>query len=371
MGFKRNLLEGALQCAARLRPAQAEIPERVDSIFVLRNNNFGDLLAVTPLFEALKRLYPAARIEAGIGNWNKDFLRGNPSVDRIVPINAPWHNHFVRKQGLFSALHYIFRSPEVRALASEPPAIGIDVLGSGYGSLLFLRAGIQYRLGVCGYAGGHSAAQQTIQYDAEEHVGRAALRLAELLGASSLPPLRPQIFLTSEEEGAAERRWQAVSHGTQGLPRIVVGPGGGFTAKCWPLDHFVQLSSLMARSGKPAVAVVGASGDRAAGRRIAGAGEAAVNLAGDLGLRETSALVSRADLVISNSSMLMHVAAAFALPNLVLLGDWYASSSQHARQWGYETTKVLGKEAGRTKIYSPLEAFEQVRASLQSAGEKR
>src|SRR5205823_1876158 len=81
-----------------------------------------------------------------------------------------------------------------------------------FGSLLLMRAGISWRLGVRGYAGGCTAAQQWVDFDAREHVGRSALRFAELLGASDLPENRPQIFLESPpvENGA-----------------IVVAPGGG------------------------------------------------------------------------------------------------------------------------------------------------
>ena len=47
-----------------------------------------------------------------------------------------------------------FCSDEAKAIQSIGPEIGIDVLGSGFGALLLMRAQIPYRLGVRGYAGG-------------------------------------------------------------------------------------------------------------------------------------------------------------------------------------------------------------------------
>ena len=97
------------------------------------------------------------------------------------------------QQDWLSALRYIRSSPESRQLSAGNFDIGIDVLGSGYGSLLLMRAGIPYRLGVRGHAGGHSGATATIPYDPNEHVGRMALRFAEKLGATELPEVRPQL----------------------------------------------------------------------------------------------------------------------------------------------------------------------------------
>ena len=56
------------QCPAR---APAGAPR---SIFVLRSNDIGDLLAVTPLFEALRRRFPDAWIGVGTGGWNAPCL---------------------------------------------------------------------------------------------------------------------------------------------------------------------------------------------------------------------------------------------------------------------------------------------------------
>lgn len=366
MAVRRNLFEALLAIGAQVTVSATEIPQRVESIFVLRNNDIGDLLVITPLFEALKRLYPKARLKAGVGDWNRSLLEANPWIDEIVPLNAPWHNNFIRPQGLFPALRYIFGSKEAQALSRERPLIGIDVLGSGYGSLLFLRAGIPYRLGVRGYAGGHTATQQQVVFNPDEHVARSALRFAELLGAVELPSIRPQIFLSASEQAEGEIRWQRVGSLSFGQgQRVVVGPGGGFAEKCWPLEYFAELSSLLAGTGRLNLLILGGERDRPAGKQLAAIHERICDLTAELSLRQTAAVVSRADLVISNSSMLMHAAAAFSRPTFVLLGNWYTSSSQHARQWAYpDTSFVLGKNADRKGIYTPVEVFEKIRTTL-------
>jgi len=339
MSWKRNAIEAICTVASRLTPRVDRFPENPRSIFVLRNNDIGDLLVITPLFEALRRCFPNARIIAGVGAWNAEVLRGNPNVDEVLPINAPWHNGKIRPQRIVAALRYIARSPEAAALAARQCDIGIDVLGSPQGSMLQMRAGIPWRLGVRGYAGGHSAAQQCVAFDEREHVGRMALRFAELLGATDLPENRPQIYPSSKPE----------QHGA-----IVVAPGGGFAEKCWPLTHF---AALLDRLAPVRVIVVGGPQDSAAGLSLAQGRAHVEDHTARYSLAELFSVIAGARAVICNSSMAMHVAAAFRKPCLVVLGPHFADATQHATQWAYPETRVLGRAPDHPEVWSPGEVM--------------
>jgi heptosyltransferase-2 len=363
-------LELAVRGAAALSPhyASAAVPPQPPrSLFVLRNNDVGDLLAVTPLFEALRRLFPDAWIAAGVGSWNLPVLRHNPYLSETLAVNAPWHNKYQGRRRPWHRLLYVWRSAEVRELARRRFEVGIDVLGSGWGSLLMLRAGIPYRLGVRGYAGGHSAVQAAVSFDPAEHVGRSALRFAQLLGAAWLPEVRPQLFLTASEAEAGERWWSAGEPGAR-RPRVVIGPGGGLAAKRWPPASFAAVATGLAAPGGPSLLVIGGAGE---GELVAAVATAAPvahcrGLPDPPGLREVFALVAASDLVVCNSSMLLHVAAAFAKPVVVLLGPAFPSASLHQRQWGYAGISAsLGREPGAHEgICEPAEALRAVRERL-------
>ncbi|MEP6668727.1 MAG: glycosyltransferase family 9 protein [Chthoniobacter sp.] len=339
MSWKRNAIETVCYFASRVAPRATRAPENPGSIFVLRNNDIGDLLVISPLFEALHRRFPGAKIIAGIGSWNLDVLRDNPYVDEILPLNAPWHNGQIKPQHIAAAWRYIAGSGEAAALAQRKCDIGIDVLGSLQGSLLFMRAGIPWRLGVRGYAGGQSAAQQSIAFNENEHVGHAALRLAELLGANHLPENRPQIYLPTPPP----------KHDA-----IVVAPGGGFAEKCWPLAHF---AALVDRLAAQRVIVIGGPRDSAAGAALAQGRPHVEDRTARHSLRETFALIAGARAVVGNSSMAMHAAAAFRKPCLVLLGGYFQDAAQHAAQWAYPETRVLGRGPGHPEIWTPEEAW--------------
>jgi len=364
MSLKRGFIESIVRGAGCLGTSAAKQPENPSAIFVLRNNDIGDLLIITPLFEALKRLFPRAQIIAGIGSWNQDVLRNNPWVDRVLQINAPWHNKQICKyphnspRGFVKSLNYILTSDEGRQLKSLHCDIGIDILGSPEGSLLMIRAGIPWRLGVNGYAGGYSACQQNIMFDENIQVGRAALRFAECLGAANLPESRPQLFLAESEKEQAVKAWNGLGRQNAApLKRILIAPGGGFVEKCWPREDYQKLVAELARRSNTRIAIVGGQSDYELGEFVKGASAQVTNLCGKTSLRETFALVWAADGIICNGSMILHTAAAFDKPTVVVLGKAFDSAQKHKRLWGYGAKDLhLGIEPGRTRMFTAEEA---------------
>ncbi len=338
MGWKGDLVDIPLGLVARLITPRGRPFPSSPSIFILRNNDIGDLLVTTPLLDALRRRFPESRIVAGVGSWNVETLRGNPNLTDIVEVNAPWNNKYVADHGWPSVIRYIASSDELKRLRGQFD-IGIDVVGSHVGSALMMRLGIPHRLGVRGYRGGHTAAQRFVEFNANEHVGRSALRFAELLGATDLPEVRPQIFLSAEELSRGESRWAART----GRKRIALGVGAGFPEKCWPGGHWDVLMTLL---NDWDVALIGGSGDRETGVRLSRDRTNVRDFTGALTLRETFAVTAACDSVITNPSMLLHVAAAFRKPTVVVLGDYYTDGAAHDRQWGYPGTCVsLGRDA--------------------------
>jgi heptosyltransferase-2 len=331
---------------------------------VLRNNDVGDLLIVTPLFEALARRFPEARIAAGVGDWSRGVLFHNPWVSEVLPVNAPWFNKYAADAGPLGRRAWLRRSPEMRELARRRFDLGIDVLGSAWGSLLLLRAGIPWRMGVQGYAGGASGVQAAVEFDPALHVGRAALRFAELLGATDLPPARPQIFLTADERDEAERWWAAGEGGVR-RRRVVIAPGGGVASRCWPAESWIEL----ARGMGPGLSVLVLTGprERELAAAVAAACPGARSHAEPPGLRQVFALLAGCDLVLCNSSMPLHAAAAFSRRIAVLLGPSFPSARAHQAQWGYPGLSLsLGRETGeRETLYTPAETLHVIKEEIK------
>lgn len=120
-------------------------------------------------------------------------------------------------------------------------------------------------------------------------------------------------------EGAAIQ--QALdAHGLQARSYVVFAPGAEYgPAKRWPAIHYAQVAQQLAQ----AVVLLGSAKEAPLAEEIAqeaGAGRC-LNLAGRTPLLEAFALIAAARCVVSNDSGLMHVAAAFGVPQVAIFGS--------------------------------------------------
>jgi len=344
MEWKSLLTEFPVWVIGRLTPSRHD-PRRSTprEILVLRPNDFGELLTATPIFEALKKRFPATRIVAGIGSWGRPILENNPFIDEIVEIDAPWNNKIVENRSPGDVVRFLLKSPQVAALRKRGGFdVGIDVLGSYMGALLMMRLGVRYRIGVRGYRGGHSGCHAYIDF-ARRQSGRAALAQAELLGATELPDARPQLFLTAAERASADRIWTNDSAEVGTTWRVLVSVGAGVPTKAWDPRQFgaalSQIASALQQSGdRCEILIVGSEADKArANEAIVAAGPNVPvrSVAGEVPMRTVFALAENANAVLTNSSMLMHVAAAFHRPTVAVLGGSITRPAVHDAIWGY------------------------------------
>jgi heptosyltransferase-2 len=100
----------------------------------------------------------------------------------------------------------------------------------------------------------------------------------------------------------------------------VFAPGAEYgPAKRWPAIHFAELARLLDRP----VVLLGSGKEADLCQEIAGAAGygKCLNLAGKTALLQAFALIAAARAVISNDSGLMHVAAAFGVPQVAVFGS--------------------------------------------------
>ena len=106
-------------------------------------------------------------------------------------------------------------------------------------------------------------------------------------------------------------------------PLVGFAPGAAYGhAKRWPPDRVAEVIARLGARGVTCV-MVGADGDRAAGREIEStlpAGSPVVNVIGRTDLRLLSGLLASCDAFVSNDSGAMHLAAAVGVPVAAIFG---------------------------------------------------
>lgn len=135
-----------------------------------------------------------------------------------------------------------------------------------------------------------------------------------LSGEAGVQDDRPQLQLDAAQVDAVLH-----SHGLVRSAYCVFAPGAEFgPAKRWPAAHFAGVAQAL-----PQPVVLLGSGKEAGlcDAIAAGAPGRCANLAGRTSLHEALCLVAGAGHVISNDSGLMHVAAAFGVPQVAVFGS--------------------------------------------------
>lgn len=105
-------------------------------------------------------------------------------------------------------------------------------------------------------------------------------------------------------------------------PVAVFCPGAEYgPAKRWPAHYYAELAQRLRAEGC-AIWLIGSAKDKEVADTIVALGNPqAINLCGNTNLDEAINLISRADLVVSNDSGLMHIAAALSRPLLAIFGS--------------------------------------------------
>lgn len=143
--------------------------------------------------------------------------------------------------------------------------------------------------------------------------------LAQPPGSELVRPIfAPRLHVEPGEFAVAcERRELA-------LPRRLACfcPGAEYgPAKRWPTAHFAELGRQLADRGFT-VWLLGSAADKATGDEIVDAsGHTVTNLCGLTSLDEAIVLLSAAQIVVTNDSGLMHVAAALDRPTIAIYGS--------------------------------------------------
>jgi heptosyltransferase-2 len=120
-------------------------------------------------------------------------------------------------------------------------------------------------------------------------------------------------------------------------PWIGVNPGAAFgTAKRWMPERYAAAARELAQERGARVAVLGGASEQAIGDVVcAGVGAHAVNLCGRTTLPQLVGVLSQLQLLLTNDSGPMHVAAALGTPLVAVFGptDWRetAPRAEHAR----------------------------------------
>jgi heptosyltransferase-2 len=273
-------------------------------ILVVQTAFIGDVLLVTPVFQVLRRHWPAGRVHAVVIPSGYPVLEHNPNIDRIFVFDKHKQNSGISgllrlSQQLRREMYDIVVAPH-RSLRT---ALLVRLTGAA------IRIGFDLNSGRLCYS-------HHVPYDRNRHEVDRNLSLLKPLGISA-GKVAPDIYSTEEE-----RRQIAdlLAESWAQNPLIVLAPGSIWPTKRWPAASFMELAKTLLEHGL-SVCLIGGLQDHALCSRIAAVSPKQIlNTAGSLSLRASAELLRHARLLVSNDSAPLHLASATGTPTLALFG---------------------------------------------------
>lgn len=278
-------------------------------LLVIAPSWVGDTVLAQPLFHLLHQKHPQLALDVLAPGWTLPLLARMPEVRRAI--TNP-HGHGELRLGERRRLG--------RTLAAESYDQAIVLPNSFKSALAPFFAGIPLRTGYLGEL------RWGLLNDVRRLDPRALPLMVErfaALAAAAGAPLPQPLPLAHLKVDELNRR--AVLRHLSLAPRqpvIALCPGAEYgPAKRWPAKYFAELA-LRLKSRDCEVWLIGSAKDAALGAEIAASSDdACTNLCGNTTLDQAIDLLASAQLVISNDSGLMHVAAALNKPLIALYGS--------------------------------------------------
>ena len=323
---------------------------QVRRILFVRTDRLGETLLNLPAVAALRAALPDASVTLLVHPDLHPLLDGLPGVERVLADAAPepvawwvsaWRLGRRLRAGRFDLAIVSNPKKELHLavwLAGIRIRVGYD---RKWGWLLSHRIPDRKALG-------------------ERHEVEYNLDLLRVLG---LPTQAPAWSFPQFSREQADVRALLARQGLQpSEPFIVVHPWSSNPAKEWPDERYRALIHRLAEELRIRVVVVGGAQAQDRVQAVLPARGRAVEVVGQLTLRQLAALLQDARLLISNDSGPVHLAAAVGIRTVVLFGGM--SEATGPRRWG-----PWG--AGHTVIHRPLteisveEVLESVYMSLR------
>lgn len=334
-------------------------PDQNVKILVIRRDNIGDLVCTTPLFSALRRHLPSARIVALVNSYNAPVLAGNRDIDEVCVYRKAKH----RGRGESKLAVWLQTWKLLRRLRSERFDVAIVATPGRQPAALKFAHWVKARQ-VIAYGEANEGISDPLPLGLanQGHESEAVMRLLAPLGITA-PPGPLSVFADS---GLAAAVRVPAGEG----PLVALHLSARKPAQRWPVERFAELARILHTREGTRFLVFWSPGAEDHPQHPGDDGKAArlLALCSDLPmlpcpthrLEELVAGLSRCALVVCSDGGAMHIAAGLGKPIVCFFGN---SGLARWHPWSvpYEALQKPSLDVNDISVDEALAAFERLR----------
>lgn len=276
-------------------------------ILIIRLSSIGDILLATPLIRVLRKKFPGAQIDFLTKSRFRELLENNPHLNRLLLFDD---------QAGFAELRRIKR----------------EIQQQNYDWLVDIHGNTR-----SAYLKWLTHFKQTFTFNKRKLRRFVLVQFKKNLFSKILPvyqryiePLNPfgveddgaglEFHFAPEVPGKIQKKYEEFLK--KHPVCIGLAPGAGYETKRWPAEYFSQSMNWLTSKLNIGIILFGGKPEMALGESIRdGFKGDALNTCGQLSLQEAAALMQQCNVVISNDTGLMHLAAALNKKLVAIFGS--------------------------------------------------
>lgn len=289
------------------------VPKELKRVLVVQNAKMGDMVCVTPIFRALKKKFPTTKVVVMGNKINKDVLAGNRDVDEyIIAPQDERELHTILKKADVDAVFLTTQDSltlPVSFLADIPLIVAPLVVNTKAETET-----ITYKL--------LSYLVTTVTYTAEQYFPREFLRVLEPIGIVTDDTKK---YLAYNDAAKKKIETFFAEAGIDPKNDFIVGisPSAGNKVKSWLPNRYAELIAYLKAKYRAKIIVVGAPPDKdIIAEMFSHVSDMTdiIDTSSRFSVEELKALVAHLSLFISGDTGPIHIADAFDVPTVNILG---------------------------------------------------
>jgi len=304
-----NLILGYIRYHEKYTRSGRKIEDNLDCvkrILIIKLRGLGDAVLGTPVLKNIKKLMPNVSISVVTFNFSKPIFENNPHIDELFGISG----HPESKE-----LNHL-----IKVLNSKKYDLLINLHARNFSSKIVKKIKVRWKINRSYFlrdkysdvliGSDHNLDKPSIERD---------LDCLRAIGIKSQDK-NPEIFLTEEEIRWADNF--IIKQKIDPLKKlIIIHPTTNNSYTDWGIDRFIELASQLIHDHGHQVLACFPEKEKAVSMLLV---EKLKGIYVHVGsLRESMALITKADLMIDNCSAPSHISSALKIKTLVLLGADY------------------------------------------------
>lgn len=285
---------------------------KLKKVLIIRLSSIGDIILTTPLIRVLNKKYPDCKIDFVIKHQFRDLIAAHPAVSRLYVYKKNDERYSLKKirklireerYDIIIDIHKNFRSVYLRTCANAGKVVQFKKYAFKRWLLIKFKLNMYDHIVPVYQRYIDSLKDFDIEYD---HKG-------------------VDLYIPEHYLNSIDHKWRSIIESIEG-PIIGIAPGASYLTKRWMPNGFQNVARrLLQQHGDASIIFFGNTDDRRITDSILAGlqdySDRIFNMAGELSLMESAALLNYCSYVITNDTGLMHMATGLKKKVVAIFGS--------------------------------------------------